>query len=171
REAADGKNREVARSDRFTHPLDIAETSLRSGWGYTKYHHSSRFACCIECGSHNLPELLRLLDVMVSWEHRHQRVAPRHMAHMNGRQADCHRSIHSHGLDQHALASSCGNLFADGRGLLRIRDRPDAFGGNQRLQTRGGLLQHGVLAEDVQQLLWCACAAPRPKACAAAPGK
>ena len=89
------------------------------------------------------------------------------MAHVNGRQPNRHRGVQPHRFDQHAPARRCGNLFADGSGLLRIRDRPGALGWNQRLQTRDGLLQHGVLADDVQKLLRCARAAARPETSAA----
>ena len=109
---------------------------------------------------------MRLLDVVIGGEHRHQRVGVRGMAHVNGRQPNRHRGVQPHRLDQHALARGCRNLLADGGGLFRIRDRPDALGGNQRLQTRDGLLEHGVLANDVQKLFRSARAAARPEASA-----
>ncbi len=93
------------------------------------------------------------------------------MANMDSSQPNRHSSVQPHRLDQHALACRCRNLLADSRGLPRVRDRPDAFGGNQRFQTRHGLLEHRVLADDVQKLFWRARPAARPEPRSAPPGE
>src|SRR5436190_18080814 len=71
REAADGKNREVAGSERFAHPLNITEACFWPGWGYTKYHHSPFFASYVECCTNDLAELLWLLNIMISGKYGH----------------------------------------------------------------------------------------------------
>src|SRR5260370_4204768 len=164
REAPNGKYGKAIGGDSFPHALDMAEARLRPRRGDAKHHHSSRFASDIECGAHDLAKLLWLLDVMIGGKHRHQRVAARRMANMNGRQPNRYRGVHSHGLEQHALACRCRYLLADGHGLFDVCDRPDALGGNQRLQTRDRLLKHGVFANDVQQFLRRARAAALPEA-------
>ena len=169
RESPNGKNGEAFGSDRGPRPFDVAKPRLRPSWRDAQHYHSPRFASRVEGGVNNLQKFLRLLDVVISGEHCHQRVAACHMTQVNGREPHRHCGVPPQRLNQHAFTRGCGNLFAYGSGLFGSRDRPDALGGNQRLQTRDGLLEHGVLVDDVQKLLRRARAAARPETSAAAP--
>jgi hypothetical protein len=55
--------------------------------------------------------------------------------------------------------------------LFDVGDRPDVVGADERAQASDGLLQHGVRADDIQELLGCARAAAGPEAGAAASGE
>ena len=149
REAANGKYGKAIGGEGFTHALYVTKSHFRPRRRDAKYHHSPRFASHAESGIHDLPEPLRLFDVVIGGEHGHQRITARRMAHVNGGQPNRHCGIQPHRLDQHALARGCRNLHAHGGGLFRIRSRPDALSRNQRLQTRDGLLQHGVRTDYI----------------------
>ena len=84
-------------------------------------------------------------------------------ARVNGGEPNRYRSIQTFRLDQHAFAGGHRNLLANGRGLVCVCHRPDAFGGDDRTQPRDGLLQHSFFANDIKKLLRRAHAAARPE--------
>src|ERR1700688_289864 len=62
-------------------------------------------------------------------------------------------------------------VLANGCRLFRVGDGPDTFSRDKRFQARDGLLQHGIGADDVEQLFGCAGAAAWPEASSAASGE
>ncbi len=74
-------------------------------------------------------------------------------------------------LGEDVFAGGCWQVLANGCGLFRVGDGPDAFSRNKWFEARDGLLQHGVRADDIEQLLGRAGAAARPEASSAASGE
>src|ERR1700675_2461122 len=62
-------------------------------------------------------------------------------------------------------------MFADRGRLFDVGDRPDVVGANERAEASDGLLEHGVRADDIEELLGRAGAAAGPEARAAASGE
>src|SRR5208283_1539275 len=104
-------------------------------------------------------------------QNREQRITLNRMAHVNSRKRDGRSGVSANGLGQDAAARSFRELLAQGHSLLGVGHRPDVTGEKQWPEPRYRLLQHGGFAHDVEQLLWRACAAARPKARAASPGE
>ena len=163
RETLHRKNGEAFAGDRLAHALDVAETGFRPRWGDAQNHHASGPARDVQRRRNNVTIFFRPRDEMVRGQNREQRVTAPSMARVNGGEPNRNCSIQTFRLDQYAFARSRRNLLANGRGLLRVGHRPNAFGGNERPQPRDGLLQHGLFADDVQKLLRRARAAPRPE--------
>ena len=94
REAAQPENRETVGRKRRLRAFDIAKAGIRARRRNSQHHHAPlRSRATSERHSHDLPVALRLGDVMIGGQHRHQRVAFCRMANMNGRQRDGRRGI------------------------------------------------------------------------------
>src|SRR6202030_4523997 len=72
---------------------------------------------------------------------------------------------------ENMFTRGCGQVLAKGCRLFRVGDGPYAVSRNKWFETGDGLLEHGVRADDVEQLLGCAGAATWPEASSAASGE
>src|ERR1700730_16993804 len=160
-------DRKTFRIERVSHPLDVAETRFRARRGNPEDDHAALTARDFERGTHDDAIALRIRDVMIGGEYGQQCIAARGVANMQSGKGNRGGSVAADGHRQNSLTRGCRQLLSDLGSLLAIGDRPDALGGNQWPQTRDRLLQHGLLADDVEQLLGGARAAARPEACAA----
>src|SRR5262249_61653448 len=108
---------------------------------------------------------------MVGGKNGHKRVAFGGVTNMDCRERDSGGGVAANGFGDDAFSGSCRQLFSKRRSLLSVGDSPDAVRRNQRTQTRDSLLEHGLLADDVEELLGRARAAARPEARAATTGE
>ena len=125
----------------------------------------------IERGADDHAIALGIRDVMVGGKNGEQSIAARGVAHVERGQCDGGGGVAADGFGEHATSRGSGQLLAYFGGLLGVGDRPDSFRRNEGPQTRDGLLQHGVFADDIEELLGRARAAARPEAGAAASGE
>src|ERR1700730_9956 len=107
----------------------------------------------------------------IGGEHGHQRVAVLRMTNVYGSKGDGRSGAAPHWFGENVFAGRCGQVLANRCGLFRVGNGPDALSGDKWFQARHGLLQHGVRADDVEQLLGCASAAAGPEAGTAASGE
>ncbi len=113
-------------------------------------------------------------DVVIGGQHGHQRVV--FLAHAVVQQVRCGQAdrgggVSSRGFREDVRRRYARQLLAYSGGLFGVGDHPLARRRKQRREARGGLLQHGVAADDVQQLFRSSRAAARPETSAAASGK
>src|SRR6202030_4098485 len=90
------------------------------------------------------------------------------MANMYGSKRDGCGSAATDRLGENVFTRGWWQVLANGCGLFGVGDGPDAFSRDKWLQAGYRLLQHGVSADDVEQLLGCAGAAAGPEASSAA---
>src|SRR5882757_2416382 len=105
---------------------------------------------------------------MVRGEDGHERVAFGGVADVNCSEGNGCGGVAADGFGENSLPGSGGQLSFECTGLFRVGDAPDAVGRNQRPKARDGLLEHRLLANNVQKLFRRACAAARPETRAAA---
>jgi hypothetical protein len=90
---------------------------------------------------------------------------------MYGSKGDGRGSTAADRFGENVFTRGCRQLLTNGCGLFRVGDGPDALSGDNWLQARDGLLQHGVRTDDVEKLLGCTGATARPEAGSAASGE
>src|SRR5438132_8785297 len=108
---------------------------------------------------------------MVRREDSHERVAFGGAADVNCSEGDGGGGVAADGFGENAFAGCGGQLFLERGGLLSVGDAPDAVRRNERTKARDSLLEHRLLADNIQKLFGCACAAAWPETRAAASGE
>ena len=90
---------------------------------------------------------------------------------MDRREPNRGGSVASNGFGENVCSIQPRQLFADGGGLLVVGDDPEMRSREDRREALDGLFEHGLAADDIEQLLWRARAAARPEARAASSGE
>ena len=108
---------------------------------------------------------------MVGGKHGHERVAFAACAQMNRGEADRGGGVAADRLGEDVRCGDARQLLRTAAACSALVTTQTAVGRKQRRKARDGLLEHGLLADDIEQLLRRARAAARPEARAAASGE
>jgi len=171
REAAHSIDGKSAGFKSVTHLFDITEASFGMRWRYSENDHAAAGTRDIKSGGNDLKVFCGLRDVVIGGEHSHQRVGICCVANVKGGESDGGGSVATEWFGENVFARRGWKLFLEGGGLFGVGHAPDAIGWDERAKASDGLLEHGLLAEDVEELLGRFGAASRPETSAAAPGK